>query len=222
MTHSQRIAHQYDTISNEFDTTRQRIWKSVQSFIIENASIHTKSLLDVGVGNAKNVIFAQTYNYDCIGIDISKNLLEICKNKNIKSFYKDVLDLRQTDYGTFDSILCIAVIHHLENIDMQKLAIRNMIDCLKPDGKLLISVWSKETYDIHDTDNSTETKDARHFHHGANNVEWKSRKSNSNMKSIKRFYFIHDYESFHTMISDLNVDFKISWERQNWFCEIKK
>lgn len=210
MTHSQRIADQYDIISNEFDTTRQRIWKSVQSFIIENASINSRSLLDVGIGNAKNVIFAQTYNYDCIGIDISKNLLEICKNKNIKSFHKDVLDLRNTDYGTFDSIICIAVIHHLENIDTQKLAIRNMIDCLKPGGKLLISVWSKETYDL---------QDSRQFDYGANDVEWKSRKNSS---SIKRFYFIHDYESFHTMISDLNVEFKISWERQNWFCEIMK
>ena len=212
---------QYDIICDEFDASRQRIWKSVQYFIITNASntIH-RSLLDVGIGNAKNVVFAQTYNYDCIGIDISKELLKICNKKNIRSYKKDVIQLKKTDYGTFDSILCIAVLHHLENIETQKIAIKNMIECLNPGGKLLISVWSKEKHDIHDISESIiQEKDCRQFNCGPNDVEWKLRKTNS---IIKRFYYIHDYNSFHNMIQDLKVDFKISWEKQNWFCEIKK
>ena len=29
-----------------------------------------EKLLDVGIGNAKNIFFAKQYNYECIGIDI--------------------------------------------------------------------------------------------------------------------------------------------------------
>ena len=114
-----------------------------------------EKLLDVGIGNAKNIFFAKQYNYECIGIDISSKLLTICYNKGIIAYKKDVLELNENDYGKFDKIICIAVIHHLETIELQKKAILNMINCLNNNGKILLSVWSKELENILDT---TETK----------------------------------------------------------------
>lgn len=216
--HNKSIEHQYDVISNEFDTTRVRIWTSVQYFLIKNASLNKngKTLLDVGVGNGKNIIFANNYNYKCIGIDISNNLLDICRKKALDVFKKDILDLNES-FGTFDTIICIATIHHLEDTNVQKQAIINMLHCLKEGGNLLISVWSKEIF------NNNEKSDYRNFNIGHNIVKWNSKDGHH---KVDRFYYIHDYTSFEQMFKDISliipINYEINWEKQNWFCEITK
>lgn len=213
--HNLNIEHQYDTISEEFDTTRTRIWTSVRDFILKHKAT-SKTLLDVGVGNGKNILFANKHNFDCIGIDISNNLLNICRKKLITVFKKDVLEL-DNSFGKFDTIISIAMIHHLENIEMQKNAIVNMIKCLNTNGHLLISVWSKEIF------NKKEKSDYRDFAIGPNVVEWNSVQGKN---KIDRFYYIHDYNSFEKMFRDIAmitpISFEIKWEKQNWFCEIQK
>lgn len=209
------IENDYNTIAHDFDKTRTKIWNRVKTFIVnESNPFQRQRLLDVGVGNGKNSLFAKTYLYQCIGIDISDNLLTICRNKGLDVHKNDVLSLSEKHFGLFDKIVCIAVIHHFENIEDQKKAICNMIKCLNVSGSLLISVWSKEF------DENTKN---RLFNKGSNYVEWNSNICNK----VDRFYYIHDSESFHMMIGDIRKEypdmaFKISWEKQNWFVEIKK
>lgn len=214
--HNKIIQQHYDTISQEFDKTRTRIWSSVQTFLIKYASSNQKTLLDVGVGNGKNILFANKYNYQCLGIDISKKLIDICDSKGINTLNADVLDL-DISFGKFDTVICIATIHHLENVDDQKQAIINMINCLKPNGHLLISVWSKEIFN----NKQKEKSDYRNFSVGKNLVEWNSKDGTN---KINRFYYIHDLKSFQTMFQDIAsiipISYEITWEKQNWFCEI--
>ena len=217
--HNSEIEKQYDIISDEFDGTRNRIWDSVKTFLQNNNSIkHKKTLLDIGIGNGKNTLYAQQYNFDCTGTDISTNLIKICQGKGITNVYKkDILELNQSDYGTFDCIICIAVIHHLQTIEDQKTAIKNMINCCNKNGKILISVWSHEILN----DNEKSKNDYRSFKIGPNLVVWNSRNKDF---SIDRFYYIHNIDTFYQMIQDIQeeIDFtyKIKWEKQNWFCEI--
>jgi len=213
--HSLEIEQQYDKISTEFDTSRKRIWTSVQDFILKHKRT-CKTLLDVGVGNGKNILFAKNHNFECVGIDISNNLLDICRKKSLTVFKKDVLDL-DNSFGTFDTILSIATIHHLENTEMQKKALLNMINCLNDNGHLLVSVWSFEIF------NRDEKSDYRDFVIGPNIVEWNSVKGEN---KVERFYFIHDYHSFKKIFREISIitpiTYEITWEKQNWFCEIKK
>ena len=214
MTHNTIIADHYDIISKEFDDSRVRIWRNVCNFIKNG---YGKSLLDVGVGNGKNSIYASNCGYHCIGIDISNNLLEICKNKGLNAFKLDMLELTPEIFGKFDDIICIASLHHLENISLQKIAIYNMICCLEKNGRLLISVWSFEKFD------NFENIKYRNFTIGPNIVKWNSKKKDY---QIDRFYYIHNFETFNNMIldikNDVDISYKISWEKQNWFCEITK
>lgn len=214
--HNNIIEYHYDVISCEFDTTRVRIWKSVHEFLLKHMNSVPKKLLDVGVGNGKNILFANKHNYECIGIDISNNLLEICRKKDINVFKKDILDLNNT-FGCFDTIICIATIHHLENTTMQKKAIINMLNCLNDDGHLLISVWSYEMF------NKTDKSDYRKFDIGPNIVKWNSKNGE---KKVDRFYYIHDYNSFNKMFEEIAsivpISYQIKWEKQNWFCEVNK
>ena len=219
--HSKLIADQYDDISDEFDCSRVRIWKMVNKFLTKHNKLHRQSLLDAGVGNGKNLIFANDLNYHTLGIDISDKLLQICRKKCIEVQNVDVLDLYPHMFGKFDIIISIAVIHHLKSIDSQIQAIVNMLNCLVNNGHLLISVWSHEKIDIF-SENTVEAE-CRNFDIGPNIVEWNSK--NKQIK-IDRFYFIHDFVSFYVMMCQVSeivpISFAISWEKQNWFCEIHK
>jgi len=219
--HSKLIADQYDVISDEFDCSRVRIWKMVNKFLTKHNKLHRQSLLDAGVGNGKNLIFANDLNYHTLGIDISDKLLQICRKKCIEVHNVDILDLYPHMFGKFDIIISIAVIHHLKSIDSQIQAIVNMLNCLVNNGHLLISVWSHEKIDIFSE--NTEDIECRNFDIGPNIVEWNSK--NKQLK-IDRFYFIHDFVSFYVMMCQVSeivpISFAISWEKQNWFCEIHK
>lgn len=218
------IANQYDKIALRFDTSRTRIWNNVRTFISSTDINNKKNLLDAGCGNGKNALYALSYNYDVTGIDISLKLLEISKQKGLNVYYKNILDLDL--YNIFDKCICIAVIHHINSIELQCNAIVNMINSLKDNGELLISVWSYEKnniLNIYDDNIRKNENDYRDFVIGHNYIDWKLEDSN---EIIKRYYYIHDYNSFKLLMemvnNFINIYYKISWEKQNWFCKICK
>jgi 2-polyprenyl-3-methyl-5-hydroxy-6-metoxy-1,4-benzoquinol methylase len=221
--HNKNIEDLYDLISKEFDISRVRIWNKVKEFLVIEDD--NKKLLDVGTGNSKNYIYAKNLGYDCIGTDISNNLINIGINKGLNIYKKDVLELKDTDFGKFNKIICIAVIHHLETIELQKIAIINMINCLYNNGELLLSVWSIEKqnileYTVDSVFYEKNKNDYRDFILGPNYVDWKYKQN-----IIKRFYYIHNYDTFNKMFMDLKellpISYTIYWEKQNWFCRIK-
>ncbi len=223
--HNKQIASQYNIISKVFDNSRVRIWNNVKHFLLDNEIYHNtnNTLLDCGCGNGKNMIYAQSLGYHSEGFDISKNLLDICKNKGLNVYYQDVLNMNVNK--KYNKIISIAVLHHLQTFDEQIVAINNLYNCLDSRGKLLISFWSKEKsiQDIEDTNYKNgiakssifkNTKsDSRDFVVGANYVDWKLDKENI----IKRYYYIHDYNSIRKLAENITVNHTITWEQQNWF-----
>ena len=136
MTDITDIAEQYDNISKDFDRSRIRIWNAVKDFL--QPTKDNLKLLDAGCGNGKNMIYAINLGYITKGFDISNNLLEISRKKNLDVYYNNILDINDDLY---DKIICIAVIHHINDINKQKDAIINLINQLVLGGELLISVW---------------------------------------------------------------------------------
>ena len=206
--HNKKIADQYNLIYNSFDTSRVRIWNNVKLFLSNYNENDT--LLDCGCGNGKNMIYANKLGYNCEGYDISTNLLNICIAKNLNVYYSDVLNMNLEK--TYDKIIAIAVLHHLETLEEQILAIDNLLKCLKKNGTLLVSFWSKEKKFIN-TNNEKNVTDYRNFHKGPNLVDWKLDKNTI----IKRYYYIHDYDSILELVKKINVKYIITWELQNWF-----
>jgi SAM-dependent methyltransferase len=215
------IANQYDLISDEFNDSRVRIWNKVREFFVKHQKSNTQSLLDAGVGNGKNIIFANSLDYYGIGIDISEKLLDICERKGVYAYNLDILDLSPDKYGKFEKIISIAVLHHLDSVQSQIQAIVNMLNCLEVDGHLLVSVWSHEITNIFTT--TQESIECRKFEVGPNLVNWNSK---NKKKSTERYYYIHNFVSFYVMMCQVSeivpISFAISWEKQNWFCEIHK
>lgn len=206
--HNKIIADQYNLIYKSFDTSRVRIWNNVKLFLSNYNENDT--LLDCGCGNGKNMIYANKLGYNCKGYDISRNLLDICIAKKLNVYYCDVLNMNLEK--TYDKIIAIAVLHHLETFEEQILAINNLLKCLKENGTLLVSFWSKEKK-FRNTNNEKNVTDYRNFHKGPNLVDWKFDKNTT----IKRYYYIHDYDSILELVKYINVKYIITWELQNWF-----
>ena len=129
------------------------------------------------------------------------------------NFYNDVLNIN-TD-KKYDKIISIAVLHHLKNVNEQIIAINKLLECLNSGGKLLVSFWSKEKHFNNQENNKS---DCRDFITGPNYVNWKLSKDNV----IKRFYYIHDYESIKDLANEIEADYDITWEKQNWFITFYK
>jgi ubiquinone/menaquinone biosynthesis C-methylase UbiE len=154
----------YEIISSEFAETRAYVWQCVKDFtklINENSSV-----LEIGCGNGKNMKYILD-RIDCIavGIDTCQNFVDMCKDKNLKVSNKNILNL-EFDDNTFDYILCVAVFHHLLNIDDQDRAMNEILRVMKPKSIGMITCWSTEQPD-----------DSKFiFSEGINIVMWKGRK----------------------------------------------
>ncbi|XP_047367080.1 alkylated DNA repair protein alkB homolog 8-like isoform X3 [Vespa velutina] len=129
----------YDEISDHFSETRSKGWPNVIKFL--NSLNDGALVVDVGCGNGK---YLQTNeNIFKIGCDRSFKLAEICRERNFEVLLSDCLHLPYKD-NSVDSVISIAVIHHLSTQERRKRAISEMVRILRPYGKCLIYVWAKD------------------------------------------------------------------------------
>ncbi len=143
------VEETYNTIANSFSRTRYKKWNSVNQFL-STVEPHHK-ILELGCGNGKNLI---DHTNQSIGVDISEELCKICISRGINVIHEDILKV-EFEENSFDYIMCIAVIHHLKNIEDQKKIIEKIFKFLKPGGKALITGWniSEERYKFVHGDN---------------------------------------------------------------------
>ena len=126
----------YEVIAKHFSVTRVFTWDWIRSFIekLENNS----TIYDIGCGNGRNMNFP---NQNFIGIDNCCNFIDICKRdgKNVINSNMTKIDLPD---NSADAIICIAAFHHLSSIENRIKALNEMRRLIKPNKKILLSVWS--------------------------------------------------------------------------------
>ena len=151
------VIQQYNEFGELFCKTRISVWKPVKDFIDNGATPFT--LLEVGSGSCQNLAYAKTKGFDCIGVDASTTMVKIGRNKGFNIQEKNILNLQMD--RKFDRILCIAVFHHLKTKGERVLALQQLHGCLDKNGKLLLSVWSKEHFKPKQYDTVNENGDAQ-------------------------------------------------------------
>lgn len=171
----------YDNFAKHFSQTRAntKIWNSVDHYI-KNMVSNNAVILDAGCGSGKNMDLRE----DCLfyGIDNSEAMVSICFEKGYNVQLGSVTAIPFKDH-TFDNVLCIAVIHHLQKHDRIK-AIKELIRVCKINSTIMLQVWA-----------STAIKDRVHRFIKINeqsdyNVMWKNKYDNT---EYYRFY--HMYQS---------------------------
>ena len=200
----------YNTIADEFDKTRVRLWTCVKNYL--DTFEKNSYILDVGAGNGKYM----TYRDDLImkGIDISIELVKICKNKNLDVIHGNMTNL-PFENNTFDGLMSIASFHHLDNEEDRKKTLDEMHRVLKVGGKCFIEVWAKEQ-------NDNANKNTLEFKKNDNFVQWKSIKTN---EIYYRYYNIYSNNELMEEIIRLKPEFKINtfgFEKGNYFIILEK
>ncbi|MCF7907008.1 methyltransferase domain-containing protein [Patescibacteria group bacterium] len=140
----------WELIAEDFSKTRKENWKEIQPFF----SFLKKGdkILDLGCGNGRLYQALSPQKIKYIGLDNSKNLIEIARKKFIDSssqkkfplFLKgDALRLKaQFPDQEFNAIISIAFLHHIPSFRLRMKIIKDCFDLLKPGGFLMMTVWN--------------------------------------------------------------------------------
>jgi SAM-dependent methyltransferase len=194
----------YNSTAREFSETRYRPWTCVERFLDD---VEGNSLIgDIGCGNGKNM----DYRDDCefYGCDFSNGLVKICNEKNLNVINGNVLDIPFKG-DMFNNTLCIAVIHHLSDIEKRKKAVKELVRVTKKGGKILILVWAFEQ----------EKNSKRKFLEQENFVDWKDK--NQNLLG-KRYYYVFKKNELESLLPENTKIIKSFYEKGNWGVIIEK
>jgi SAM-dependent methyltransferase len=197
----------YEDIAIPFNDSRFCHWNAVRNFLdnIPSGSI----VLDNGCGNGKYLQYRPDIIF--IGNDMCMGLLEVAKNKSDVT-RSNGLSLPYRN-EVFDSIICIAVFHHLSQKERRDEFIKEMIRVVKPGGKILITVWA--------TDQSH--KRVRHWNVQSNGdalIPWKDKKGK--IVSLRYYHLFTQTELLrYFQIPEIQV-LSCIFEFDNWCLEIQK
>lgn len=196
----------YNKIATEFDKTRVAIWSNVRIFL-DSLPIGS-SILDIGCGNGKNMFYRKDIN--CKGCDISTEQVRICQEKGLDVIHSSMTSLPYRN-NEFNNAICIASYHHLDNDTDREASLKEIYRCLKPGGKVLITVWAMEQ----------DASSKRLFTKRDEQVPWKSKEGVTHY----RYYHIYNKGDLEEEITRLEPRFKhveIGWEAGNWWVVLEK
>lgn len=139
----------YDRIAEGFSISRAYIWAPIKTFFDELALKPNQLVLDAGCGNGKH-LKAYSSEQFVIGLDICKNLLTLgraCEKSSgtLKGQYiQGSVSHLPFRVNIFDAIICSAVLVHFPFHSQRVHVLKELGRCLKPGGKLLVTVWAKD------------------------------------------------------------------------------
>lgn len=138
----------YDSIAGDFSLTRDHVW---EEFSIFNDYIKNEDkILDLGCGNGRLLETLKSKDVFYVGLDNSKNLIEIAKKrwcydeeskKNKRFIVGDALSLPFPD-NSFNKIFSIAVLHHIPSKKYREDFLAEAKRALVPGGILILTVWN--------------------------------------------------------------------------------
>ncbi|MEK7524139.1 MAG: class I SAM-dependent methyltransferase [Patescibacteria group bacterium] len=140
-----KVKNAYNSIAQEFSDKRYRAWPEFEIFLKKlkkhfgSQPIH---LLDIGCGNGRVANFLKDEPVHYMGLDNSRALLKIAKQKSPQAKFKlgDILKL-PFPAQKFDVVWSIAVLHHLPTEKLQLQSLQEVRRVLKKDGMFMLTVW---------------------------------------------------------------------------------
>ncbi|MEA3463726.1 MAG: class I SAM-dependent methyltransferase [Patescibacteria group bacterium] len=142
------VKRNYKEIAENFSETRKKyLWPELIK-LTQNVKNGDK-VLDVGCGNGRLLQAFLNKRISYVGMDSSEKLIDLAQQKNWKlevgswKFIKgDILELDEINKTGFDHVFCIAALHQIPGKDLQIQALKQLKNKVKPDGKIIITVWN--------------------------------------------------------------------------------
>ena len=184
----------WDSIAKSFDKTRRKPWQQCLDFIIE---ISEESIVaDIACGNGRHLIPCAKKCKKVIGLDISRKMLEIVKEKTIKENISNICLIHSTAEdiplkdSTIDAVLYMAALHNIYGKENRIKSLKEIKRILKKDSKAIISVWSRYTYKYRISFQNKNLENKK-IEFGDKHIYW--RKDGLN---IPRFYHLYGKKEF--------------------------
>jgi ubiquinone/menaquinone biosynthesis C-methylase UbiE len=100
------------------------------------------SLLEIGAGAGKDSLFFQDNDMDVTCIDLSPEMVKLCKQKGLSVQVMDMADLKFPE-KSFDAVYTFNSLLHIPKTDLP-LVLKNIQMVLKPNGLFHLGIYGKE------------------------------------------------------------------------------
>lgn len=153
----------YDLIAKEFSDTRSKPWPET-IFLFDYITKNSK-VLDLGCGNGRYYETVKNKKAKYFGLDASKELIKIAKEKHPKAKFitGNALDTSFKN-NFFDFVYSIAVLHHMSSKELRLQFLKEAERILKPSGKMIITVWKSNIKKEKNTMEPWSNKVLRYYH----------------------------------------------------------
>jgi len=123
---------------NNYDISSKRLYDNVN---LKKNDFEGKMVLELGSGAGRFTEVLLKENCDLFSIDYS-NAVEANRKMNGNDFFLAQADIYKLpfEYNSFDVVLCLGVIQHTPDVEK---SFDEMVKFLKPGGKIVIDVYSK-------------------------------------------------------------------------------
>ncbi len=146
MDKSKQVSSVYDKIAESYAKEFSKPSEYIEEFLVllpENAKI-----LDVGCSAGVDAGFMTSEGFEIIGIDLSKEMLNIAKQKFPKIDFREG-DIRKLDFPSefFDGILASCSLIHIPKKDVPSL-LEKFHQILKKDGAIYVALQEGKSEEI--------------------------------------------------------------------------
>ncbi|UCE74052.1 MAG: class I SAM-dependent methyltransferase [Methanomassiliicoccales archaeon] len=219
-----QLIETFDAIAPHFDITRYKPWPESKRFI---SNLPKDSIvLDLGCGNGRNSIHLAKEGMKVIGIDFSRGLIKIAKNKLEWKEVANRVNLIEGDIGSLplkkesvNAVLYIATIHHLPTPQERLKSLLEVKRCLKPEGSCLVSAWAQEQEKFKEDLEKSMDNSEEGFEHGDIFLPWKLKEG----RELQRYYHLFSKEEFEDLIEKSGLDVKrVFFSADNHYAELNK
>lgn len=209
----QFVVEPYIQIAEHFSVTRAYLWNCVKRVIKDLTP--GSLVIEVGSGNGKNLrAISERKDIIAIGCDIIPEFTRYTQSPSVDSILATNLNI---PFRTMcaDFVLSIAVVHHFDSEERRRWALEQLLQLVKPGGKMMVLVWALEQ----------PTESRRKFTEGDNLVSW----SNCAKTEVThRFYHVFKEGELIQLLVSIPLyqkSFKCidSWyERGNWVVYLQR
>lgn len=120
----------------------RKSWKETLDFI---STLNSGNILDLGCGNGNETAILCKKGLNVTALDISDELINEAKKKAPEAkFIKADIRTLPIENSSIDNALFIATFHHLKNNNDRLKCLKELHRCIKPNGRVLMSVWTKK------------------------------------------------------------------------------
>ena len=189
----------YNSIGKQFSATRYKKWPCVVNFVSKYVT-KDDYILDAGCGNGKNMDIRNIFE----GCDITDSFLEIASANVNAGLTQSTIQHLPYRNNVFDTVICVAVIHHLGTVALREQCMRELLRCVKPNGYLLITNWAFENNKFDEQDTFVPFKNCQ------------------GEILASRFYHLFTRNEMLELIADLNCEvIEYYNEHHNWIIVLK-